>query len=483
MKIGKSDDFYITRYCRHNKVTGTSYLYSVHWPNGENQRFIFDAGAKQGEKDIGFFNGVYPFNMKKVSFIIVSHNHLDHVGLLPVLIRQEFNGQIYTSYSTAELLDISLKDTTRIVEPELDAPIATIEEVEKTLNLVVGCAYKKMIKPHKNIHIVFYSNGHLVGAVLTLIVITCPGEEDIVILHTGDYKDNNIFFNVELPPNQVRNLNISNIVCESTYGDVDSSDPKFDKCFCRNVQEALKNEMNVFCSTFAQGRHQEALYDIKFWKDNGIIPEDTLVVVDGKHSQLYNFRYQYFSLGINPLMKNFMPKDVVKVPQNQDKYNFRRVLLSDPRPKIILAPSGTGDAGAAQYYMKKIIPRNDFLVHALGYASPDSIMYQLLNADNSETIQFSEENLTKNCIAKKTFEKTSHSPRDKLLKFIKLFPKTRSISINHGEILVQKAFREYLLEILHLPEDQIITANPELAVRIESNGITDIFPANFESIL
>ena len=73
-----------------------------------------------------------------------------------------------------------------------------------------------------------------------MIVITCPGREPITIIHTGDYKDKNVFFNVETPPKAVRELNISNIVCESTYGGVDSTDPMFKKCL-KNKRKKEKN--------------------------------------------------------------------------------------------------------------------------------------------------------------------------------------------------------------------------------------------------
>lgn len=138
MQHGKLNDFYVHRYCRHDKVTGSHFFYSVHWPNGENVRFFVDAGAKQGEDNIGLYNGFYPFNAEKMSFGIITHNHFDHVGLLPVLVRQGFTGPIFTSYATANLMDISLYDSTSIVDKELDRTIATIDEVEKALRKSCG---------------------------------------------------------------------------------------------------------------------------------------------------------------------------------------------------------------------------------------------------------------------------------------------------------------------------------------------------------
>lgn len=482
MQIGKTDNFYVHRYCRHNKVTGSNFLYSVHWPNGENVRFFVDAGAKQGEDDIGFFNGFFPFNTGKISFGIVTHNHFDHIGLLPVIVRQGFKGLIFTSYSTANLMDISLYDCATIVDKDLDRTIATIDEVEKTLQQVVGCTYKKRIKPHKNITITFFSNGHLVGAALTLIVITCPGEEPITIIHTGDYKDENVFFNVEMPLKQVRELNISNIVCESTYGNVDSTHPMFQKCLAENTAKALNDGMTVLYPTFSQGRHQEVLFDLKMWKDKGIIPEDTLIVIDGKSSQEYNARYMYADLGIKKIMKNFMPK-AIHIPRGRDKAIYRKKIINDPRPKVILAPGGMISHGPVTSYATEFIPRDDILIHSLGYSSPESMMYKLLNTKDGENIKYNGKELVKRCKTARTSEKTSHSPRNKLLKLIQWFPNTKSISTNHGETAVQISFREYLLDHLGLPEDQIITSNSANGVRIEANGITDIFQTSFESIL
>lgn len=482
MKIGTSDNFFVRRYCRHNKVTGSSYLYSVHWPNGENVRFFMEAGTKQGEDDIGSFNAYFPFNAAKINFGIITHNHIDHMGLLPVVVRQGFKGPIFTSYPTANLIDISLYDSATIVDKDLESTISSVDDVEKTLSQIVGCTYKKRIKPHKNITISFFANGHLVGAVLTLIVISYPGEKDITILHTGDYKEKNTFFDVKLPPQAVRNLNISNFVCESTYGDVDSNHPMFEKCLEKNTAEALYNGMTVIYPTFAQGRHQEALYNLNLWKEKGSIPEDTLIVVDGRSSQLYNARYMYAPVGIKHEMRNFIPKGTTFIPRSSDRAIIRKNILKNPRPKVILAPGGMGSYGPITSYISACVSREDVLIHSLGYCSPDSTMYKLLNAKHGEMISYNGQLFIKNCQVMKTAELSSHAPRNVLLQLIQYFPRTKSISINHGDPEVQLSFREYLLEHLNIPEDQILTADSQMGVKIESSGITETFSTNFEPI-
>ena len=288
---------------------------------------------------------------------------------------------------------------------------------------------------------------------------------------------------METPPQQVRDLKISNIVCESTYGDVDSTHPMFQKCLAANTAEALKNGMTVLYPTSSQGKHQEALFNIKMWKNKGIISEDTLVVVDGKSSQEYNARYKYFDLGIKKIMKDFMPKGVKSIPRSKDRAIYREKILKDSRPKIILAPSAMASYGPVTSYISELISRNDVLIHSLGYCSPDSTMYKLLNSKSGEKVHYNGKECTIRCLFKKTAEMSLHSPRNKLLRLINYFPNTCSVSINHGERNTQLSFRDYLLDHLGLPEDQIMIADSEIGVRIESNGITDCFQTQFGSIL
>lgn len=484
MIIGNTKNAYVDAYVRHRGVTGSGILLSVHWRNeGRNVRFLVDAGAVQGKENNGFYNCFFPFNAGKIDFIILTHGHHDHQGLLPVVVRQGFQGPIFTHYATSNLMNVSLYDSCKIADPFINEPLCTENEVEKTLDLVVGCSTKKIMKPDKNIRIVFYSNGHLVGAVLTLVVISSPGEEDINLLFTGDYKDNNIFFNVEMPPKQVRDLNISAIFCESTYGDVDSTNPIFEKCLEKNTVKALQEGKTVIYPAFAQGRYQEILYDIKMWKKKGIIPERTLVYADGGTSQDFTMRYMYNDLGIKKLMKDFVPKGTKFVPRSRDRMVYRREIMQNNQPKIIIAPGGMGSYGPIQTYINEYLSRDDALIHFLGYCSPDSKGYQLLNTPTGEKVSYGGLEYIKRCDVLKTGEMSGHAPRNKLLNLIKWFPNTKSIIVNHGEELTKQKFRQYLLENLSLSEDQIVTATPEIAYRIESNGIADWLPTNFESIL
>lgn len=480
MKIGKTSGFYVNVYSRHRNVTGSSFLNSVHWPDGRNVRFLVDAGAAQGEDNEKGFNSFFPFNGGKIDFIIVTHDHHDHEGLLPVVVRQGFCGPILTHYATASMMNISLYDSCKISDVYSGQPLYTTNEVERTLDMLVGCTTKRIMKPSKNIRVVFYSNGHLVGAVLTLIVITCPGEDDITLIYTGDYKQHNIFFNVELPPIDVRAMNISTIFCESTYGDIDSTDPMFTKCLETNTANAIKEGKTIIYPAFAKGRCQEILYYIKRWKEKGIIPEETPVHLDGKSAQEVTTRYLYTDVGINPSMRNFIPSKLNFVPRTRNRKAYREEIMEREEPQIIISTGGMASYGPVTSYISRYLSREDAFIHLLGYCSPESQGYKLLNTPFGESLKYAGVETKKYCSVARTAELSGHAQRDQLLSLLRKFPNTKSIVINHGEMETKKKFREYLLEHLNLPEDMISVSNPNIGYRIESNGVTDIFETHIE---
>ena len=194
-------------------------------------------------------------------------------------------------------------------------------------------------------------------------------------------------------------------------------------------------------------------------------------------------RYMYNDLGIKKLMKDFVPRGTKFVPRSRDRQKYRREIMENNDPKIIIAPGGMGSYGPVLNYISYYLSRNDALIHYLGYCSPESKGYKLLNTPKGETVAYNGSNHIIACDVMKTAEMSGHAPRNKLLNLIKWFPNTKSIVINHGEEETKIKFRDYLLDNLDIPEDEIVIASPEVAYRIQSEGITDVLKTNFESIL
>ncbi len=471
------NDFYIHAYTRNQDVTGSTYLISAHFPNKENVRLLLDAGAFQGSEIIRGYNEVFPLNLQKIKFVIISHIHMDHIGLLPVLVAQGYNNPIYMTYPSLELIDINLNDAWKIESKNYVVPRFTRENICETFNLMKGCAFKKVIKPHKNISITFFSNGHMVGAAMIEIVISYPGREDIRILFTGDYKGKNIFFPVEKLPQSHISKPYSAIFCESTYGNIDSSHEKFQPHFISDITEALKNQKKVVIPSFAIERAQELLYYFKYMQDNSFISSEIEIWLAGSTAMETTKRFHYKNLGVSSNMKNFLPKNFHTLPKTK-KNVILNELFKSKKPFVIIAPGGMADYGTITSIIPYALPREDCLIYFSCYCEPNSKGYKILHTKYGEKIVYNGKPYIKKCKSKFTGELSGHAKRDEFLQLFQAMEPPKCILVGHGKMKIRKSFGQYLNNNLLNTDIEIL--NPDYGIELDSNGIIKTFPANFE---
>ena len=468
---------YIHIYSRNDDVTGSCSLVTSHLSNKRTIRFLVDCGAFQGQRDNqNLLNEYVPFNTEKIDFVLVTHTHLDHVGLLPLLVKQGYNKNIFMSFPTYNLIDIPLKDAYRINSKSVNTAIYDKEDLNKTFSLMVGVPFNKILKPVKGVSVIFNKNGHLVGASSIEVIIHNPTGEDIKLLFTGDYKEKNVFFDVGKVQSEDNSSSpYSTIICESTYGDVDSTDSMFHPCMLENISKALWDGKNVISPTFGIGKTQEVLYLLKCGQEKNLFPEDTNFYLVGGIAQEATKRFQYADLGINLEMKNFIPKNFQMLKGHQTSTDIIG-LFDDSKPNVIIGPSGMADAGGIKKFIEKAISRDDILVQLTGYCDSDSIAAKLLSTPKGSNMLIDGKTITKRCQVEISKEISLHAKRDELKKMLEN-KNTKSILITHGEANVRKKFREYLL--LNNICSQIEVLNSDYAFEIDSNGIRDVFPSNF----
>lgn len=459
--MGSKERFYVDIQSLNSNVTGSCHLCIVKYPDKSTSRFIVDCGLFQGlQEESEDYNKDFPFNEDSIEFALITHNHVDHVGRLPLLCKNGFNGKIYTTLSTSKLLPLALYDSCKVLkdvskrkhQPNLYGE----SDVKKALSLIVGIPFDHSIMLSDNIKATFFCNGHLVGAAMILVQISFPGYDDINLLFTGDYNNKNLFFDVPSLPEEVLNLPLT-IIQESTYGTMNSDEMQ--PCFEQNVLSALEKDATIIVPVFSLGRSQEILYLLKKMQDDGKISADVPIYFDGKLARRYTALYLTNQLGLKEDMIDFLPHAIQYVDcENRD------LILNDIHSKIIVTTSGMGSYGPTQVYIPAFIKHENALIHFTGYTAEGTLGNRLKTTPVGEVVKVGGLLAKKQAQVEYTTEFSAHAKADEMIQFLKQFRNLNLVIVNHGESAVKDAFAKRILEEVN-PKDVGI-ANREIFFRI-----------------
>lgn len=468
--MGQKTPFYADVMACHDEVTGSCILVSVNNPNKTQTRFMIDCGLGHG-KEMEIFNEDFPFNPENFEFAIVTHNHVDHTGRLPLLAKKWFEGNIYVSRPTSKLLPHALYDSLKVLRSvaknKNSASLYEEEDVKKALNLVVPIDYDVTFSPCENIKVTMFKNGHLVGAAVVLIQISYPGYDDINILFSGDYNKKNVFFEVKKLPDWVKKLQLT-VVCESTYGSMNTNEIK--KVFNENVIKAIEEQKTVVMPVFSLGRMQETLLYLKNMQKDGSISKDIPIYVDGKLGLKYTKLYSNKELEVD--VKDFEPQGMFIV----DKRN-RGFVLKSVDTKIIVTTSGMGTYGPAQEYIPEYLQRRNALIHFMGYCAEGTLGYKLKEAKNNSAVEINGVLIKKRAQVEFTNEFSAHAKADELIEFLQQFQNLKLCLVNHGEVDVKKKFADRVLNEVEVKNVGIL--NREYVFRICPYGFVKTISTKF----
>lgn len=435
--MGSKENFYVDLSTDCSNVTGSCHLENVRFPNDTKTKFLVDCGLHQGKEECSFIHGKTAddlnqklfFNPEDISFCLVTHNHIDHTGRLPLLTKGGFKGNIYMSEDTRVLLPLALNDSQkclRDIAKRNNAKVLYSEtDVEKALNQSRVCLFEKTEQIGEHIKVTYFSNGHLIGAAIILVQISYPEKEDINLLFLGDYHYKNLFLDVVDLPQWVKNLNLI-VITESTYGYMDSN--KIHKCFAENILRCLYNNGTVVSPVFSLGRAQEILYELRELQNMKELDVNLPIYLDGKLAINYTNLYTGGKLHIKPSMVDFLPRNLTFV----DKTTRDKVLF-DRDKKIILTTSGMGNYGPAQLYIPEYIGRKNSMIHFTGYTAPDTLGGKLKSAKEGETVEVGGLVMEKKGMVEYTNEFSAHAKADEIIRFLTEFRNLKLVLVTHGE--------------------------------------------------
>ena len=425
----------------HPEVTGSCMLAVVKLPDRETIKFVVDCGIFQ-EKDYEDFNDELLFNPDNIDFCLATHNHVDHIGRFPLMVKKGFRNKIYTTETTTKLLPHSLADSCKVLREisrrKNKKSLYSDEDVKKTLELLVPCEYNKATQINDYIKVTFLKNGHLVGAAMLFIQISYPGYDDINLLFTGDYNSQNIFFDVDPIPEYILDLPLT-IIQEATYGSMNSDEIL--STFEENVSSAISEGKTVVVPVFSLGRSQEILYKLKCMQEADKLSIEIPIYFDGKLAIKYTNLYLKDGLEIKDEMRDFLPNHLIYVDKD-----IRTQLLNDYSTKIIVTTSGMGSYGPAQTYLPEYISRKNALIHFTGYTAEDTMGYRLKEAKEGQSVEVGGLVKKKRAEVKYTTEYSAHAKADEMIDFLKQFKKIKLILVNHGEAEIKKSFSDKILD-------------------------------------
>lgn len=440
MGKGVRSNFYVDIMSQNQEVTGSCHLVVTKLPNGETLRIMVDCGLFQ-EKEHYDDNQKLICKPENLDFVLVTHNHIDHTGRLPLLVRRGYTGNFYTTNITQNLMPLALYDTCRILAdlskrkniPEL----YTSRDVAQTIEKTKGCEFNRQIRLSNNATVTFFNNGHLIGAALILLQLSYPGYEDINLLFTGDYNNKNMFFDIEELPLEVRKLPLT-IIQESTYGSVDSTEMKV--VFEENVAKAIIEKKTVIAPVFSLGRAQEILYVLKRMQQDGRLSTSVPIYFDGKLAFKYTSFYFSYAAELKLKMKDFLPDNLQTVDDA-----MRMGIIRDRETKIIVTTSGMGSYGPAQTYIPAYLPQKNVLIHFTGYTAEGTLGRLLQNTEKGNTVEALGLILVKRADVQYTNEYSAHAKADEMIAFLKQFENIRMVLVNHGQEDVKDQFAKRIL--------------------------------------
>ena len=240
-----------------HEVTGSCTLLEA-----AGQRYLIDCGMEQG-KDI-YENQPIPVAPGEIDGVLATHAHIDHTGLLPLLVRNGFRGKIYATKPTTELCDIMLRDSAHIQEFEAewknrkakragDAPVEpmyTVQDAEAAMKLFIGVDYETKVELAPGLEIRFVDVGHLLGSSSIEIWVTENGSTTKLVF-SGDIGNTN----QPLIKDPAYITDADYVVMESTYGDrLHGPKPDYVAELSKILQRTFDRGGNVVIPSFAVGR-------------------------------------------------------------------------------------------------------------------------------------------------------------------------------------------------------------------------------------
>ena len=427
-------------------VTGSRYLVTAHTGPAQDEKVLVDCGMYQGIKDLRERNWApTPFDASEVPFVVLTHAHIDHSGMLPRLVKNGFKGRIVATQATYELAQLLLMDAAHLQEEDAEflnrkglsrhkpaLPLFDADDAKATLQKFTVRPYGMWTDLPDHIRFRFHNAGHLLGSAMVEMVIFEEGRKTTV-LFSGDLGR----FDVPLNPDPDAPPEADHLVLESTYGDRPHPAESLPDQLEKVVKETLARKGIVVVPAFAVGRAQQVIYVLNTLMEKGRLPTlpihlDSPMAVEALKIYANHPREQESTGELTA--RNVICHKTVDESKALNTFNG---------PGILISSSGMLTGGRILHHLKRLLPDPRHTIVLAGYQAAGTRGRAL--QEGAKTIRIHSEEVPVRAHVADLCGFSGHADAPEILRWLGMQPKApQSVFLVHGEPDAAKALAETL---------------------------------------
>ena len=428
---------------------------AMHLVTTNESKVLVDCGAKPttNRSEVEpFFTAPELLPLDNLDAIVITHAHIDHIGMLPVLFKYGYRGPVYCTPPTRDLMTLLQIDYIKVAQAEGNESPYSKADIQECIKHIVDVNWGDKTDISPDIKMTMENAGHILGSSSVYMQIG-EGKGEHKLLFSGDIKyEKSWLFDAAT----VRFPKVETLVIESTYGgpqDIQPTRQQASQELQDLIQDSLGRGSKIFCPVFAVGRSQEVMIAIdQLFKSGNIKP--VTVWLDGMISEATAIRSSHPNF-LNRDLRGKMLKGGAENPFNSpwfkqvDSREQRDSILLDPSPCIVLATSGMMTGGPIVEYFKHWAPEPSNTLCFVGYQASGTLGRRLQQghpqvplSDGGQTLMV---DVRCNTVTIDGF--SGHSDRNQLFDYVSaLNPTPRKIICHHGDPQTCNAFRQGLRE-------------------------------------
>lgn len=439
------------------EVTGSKHLITL----DSGKTILLDCGMYQGKGlETDAMNRDLGFDPQRIDYLVLSHAHIDHSGLIPYLVNLGFKGKIFSTNATRDLCSIMFADAAHIQEHDTKVfnkrrikkglppvkPLYDSNDAAEAMNHFISLAYNsKMEIAHEEAFLTFTDAGHILGSAVVNLELFDKNKRKVRLAFTGDVgRSENRILRKPQPFPQA-----DYILTESTYGDRLHTDYRTSE---KDVLKIVKHTCvdkkgKLLIPSFSVGRTQEIVYTLDRLQSQGKLPK-IKVYVDSPLSTNATNIFRMHPECFNKDIREYTKTDPDPFGFNNLRYvmssNDSKKLNDFKEPCIIISASGMMEAGRIKHHLANNItdPRTTIMV--VGYCAPRTLGARIVKGEKEVSIHGNKYEVRAEVMKIESY--SAHGDYEELTEFLSMQEKRdiKKLFLVHGDKDAQDAFKNHL---------------------------------------